>query len=72
MLDFEENMKEMKKVTPNGFKDMLVTHPKHWCRAYFNTKIKYDIVDNNLVEALGKFHPRYPTFRLTITIVPNF
>ena len=50
MPDFEDNMKEMKKLTPTGFEDMLVTHPKHWCRVFFNTDVS-DIVDNNLVEA---------------------
>ena len=53
MPDFEENMKEMKKLSPDGFEDILQTHPRHWCRAYFNTEVKCDIVDNNLIEAFN-------------------
>ena len=53
MPDFEANMEEMKRLTPTGFDDMLNLHPRHWCRAYFNTEVKCEIVDNNLVEAFN-------------------
>ena len=53
MLDFEEIMKKMQKLSPEGFEDILTTHPRHWCKAYFNTEVKCDIVDNNLIEAFN-------------------
>ncbi|XP_050209237.2 uncharacterized protein LOC126659951 [Mercurialis annua] len=53
MPDFEQNMKELKKLTPKGFEAILRTHPRHWCRAYFNTEVKCDIVDNNLIESFN-------------------
>ena len=46
-------MEEIKRLAPRGFEDMLNTHPKHWCRAYFNTEVKCDIIDNNLIEAFN-------------------
>ena len=52
MPDFEANMEEMKKLAPKGFNDILNTHPRHWCRAYFNTDVK--CVDNNLIEAFNE------------------
>ncbi|KAK1368547.1 hypothetical protein POM88_034639 [Heracleum sosnowskyi] len=53
MPDFEANMMELKKLSPRGFEDILHTHPKHWCKAYFTTEVKCDIVDNNLIEAFN-------------------
>ncbi|XP_050238794.1 uncharacterized protein LOC126680332 [Mercurialis annua] len=53
MPDFDKNMEAMRALTQKGFDDMLVTHPRHWCRAYFTTEVKCDIVDNNLIEAFN-------------------
>ena len=53
MPDFEANMKDMMLMSPQGYEDMLNCHPSHWCRAYFNTEVKCDIVDNNLIEAFN-------------------
>ncbi|KAK1402588.1 hypothetical protein POM88_002193 [Heracleum sosnowskyi] len=53
MPNFEANMMEFKKLSPRGFEDILHTHPKHWCKAYFTTEVKYDIVDNNLIEVFN-------------------
>ena len=53
MPDFEANMEEIKRLTPEGFRDMLNLHPRYWCRAYFNTQVKCDIIDNNLIECFN-------------------
>ena len=46
MSKFEANMEK-------GFKGMLNYLLRHWCRVYFNTEVKCDIVDDNLVEAFN-------------------
>ena len=54
-------MEDMKRLTKAGFKDMLNCHPRHWCRAYFNTEVKCDIIDNNLIEAFNDMIVEYRT-----------
>lgn len=54
MPNFETYVEEMKKLSPQGFGDMLHTHPRHGCRAYFTTEVKCDIVDNNLIDTFNR------------------
>ncbi|GAV79396.1 hypothetical protein CFOL_v3_22861 [Cephalotus follicularis] len=31
-----------------AYEDMMKKNPKFWCKAYFSTILRYDIIDNNL------------------------
>ena len=54
MPDFEQNMTKLRKLSPEGFEDILTgLHPRYWYRAYFNTEVKCNIVHNNLIEAFN-------------------
>ena len=61
MPNFETNMEDMKRLTKARFEDMHNYHPRHWCRAYFNTKVKCDIIDNNLIEDFNGMIVEYRT-----------
>lgn len=51
MPDFKVNLTEFKKLSSKEFEDILHTHPKHWCKAYFTTQVR--IVDINLIETFN-------------------
>lgn len=40
-------------MSPQHHDDLFHTEPKHWCKAFFDTNIKCDVVDNNLSEAFN-------------------
>ncbi|OMO98661.1 hypothetical protein COLO4_13780 [Corchorus olitorius] len=48
-------MDELKKKRPSAHEDLMKVAPEHhrWCRAFFQEESCYEIVDNNLTEALN-------------------
>ncbi|GKV06937.1 hypothetical protein SLEP1_g18754 [Rubroshorea leprosula] len=48
--EFTKALDELTSLKPSARETMLNTNPKHWCRAFFQTETKSDIVDNNMCE----------------------
>ncbi|XP_056174657.1 uncharacterized protein LOC115667281 isoform X2 [Syzygium oleosum] len=53
MSDFEVHRQRLKEMTHQGHDDLFRTEPKHWCKAFFDTNIKCDVIDNNLSKAFN-------------------
>ncbi|XP_056175213.1 uncharacterized protein LOC115669081 [Syzygium oleosum] len=53
MVEYDEHAQALKKISPAAYHDLVQTEPKHWSRAFFTTKVKCDIVDNNLCETFN-------------------
>ncbi|XP_039155563.1 uncharacterized protein LOC120287001 [Eucalyptus grandis] len=50
---FEKHLEELGKMSKTGKADLMRIAPKYWCKAFFETICKSDIVDNNLSEAFN-------------------
>ncbi|GKV33693.1 hypothetical protein SLEP1_g42167 [Rubroshorea leprosula] len=53
MVEFNKAMDELARLKPAAKGTMLKTDPKHWCRAFFQTETKSDVVDNNMCEVFN-------------------
>lgn len=50
---FEDNLKILADKKQKAVEDILKVPPKKWCRAFFNTDSRIDLVDNNMCEAFN-------------------
>ncbi|WOK98440.1 hypothetical protein Cni_G07152 [Canna indica] len=59
--EFKDMLKEMDKVSKEAARDLLRYPPQTWCRAYFTTTCKNDMVDNNITESFNSWikEPRH-------------
>ena len=50
---FKSNIEAIKAAEPKAYDWLMSKGPQHWCRAYFRTSVKCDIVLNNLCETFN-------------------
>lgn len=53
--EFNLRMDEIKGISPLAHSDLLKTDPRFWCRAFFDTLTKCEMVDNNLSECFNSW-----------------
>ncbi|XP_009621676.1 uncharacterized protein [Nicotiana tomentosiformis] len=51
--DFKDQLKNLGSLSEQAVKDLLWYPPQSWCRAYFDTKCKNNMVDNNFTESFN-------------------
>ena len=51
--EFTNNMKKMGEISPNATSDLVAYPPNTWCRAYFRTRSKSWVVDNNFTKSFN-------------------
>ncbi|GKV49409.1 hypothetical protein SLEP1_g56160 [Rubroshorea leprosula] len=51
--EFSKALDELTSLKPSTRETMFNTDPKHWCRAFFQTETKSNIVDNNMCEVFN-------------------
>ncbi|XP_075110461.1 uncharacterized protein LOC142181445 [Nicotiana tabacum] len=53
--EFKNHLKSMGDVTEEAAKTLVGYPPQNWCRAYFDTICKNNMVDNNFTESFNKW-----------------
>jgi hypothetical protein len=51
--DLDYELKKLNKLGNGSVAELLETPPHTWCRAYFSTRCKCDVVDNNMAETFN-------------------
>ena len=51
--EFEDNLKKLGEVNKKSAEDLLKYNPATWCRAFFSSRCKSDVVDNNMCETFN-------------------
>ena len=51
--DFEAQSQRLYNSNKEAWTVLMKTDPKHWCRSFFNSGVKCDVVENNLCEAFN-------------------
>ncbi|GKV17152.1 hypothetical protein SLEP1_g27688 [Rubroshorea leprosula] len=52
---FNKNMEEIRNLTVEGHDALKSIPPELWCKAFFDTSCKYDVVDNNMNETFNNW-----------------
>nr|XP_033517044.1 uncharacterized protein LOC117281304 [Nicotiana tomentosiformis] len=53
--EFEDQLKKLGELDEEAAKDLLKYPPQAWCKAYFDTKCKNEMVDNNVTESFNSW-----------------
>ena len=48
--EFKDNIKKLRELSKKAAEDLLKYPPHNWCRAYFSSRCKSYMVDNNISE----------------------
>ena len=51
--EFEENLKKLGEVSKPAAEDLMKYNPANWCMAFFSSRCKSDLVDNNMCETFN-------------------
>ncbi|KAL4308001.1 hypothetical protein GQ457_01G017620 [Hibiscus cannabinus] len=52
-VEFQRHSSRMSKLKDKALRSLMTKDPKYWSKAYFSTKSKCDVVDNNFSEAFN-------------------
>ncbi|XP_065864779.1 uncharacterized protein [Euphorbia lathyris] len=53
--EFKDNLKKMGSINKKAVEHLLKYPPQHWCRAFFSTRYKDHMVDNNMTESFNSW-----------------
>ncbi|KAL4289499.1 hypothetical protein GQ457_14G002690 [Hibiscus cannabinus] len=53
--DFKDTLEEIKSVSSKSYDWLVKTNPEQWCKAFFTSATKSDMLLNNLCECFNKF-----------------
>ena len=51
--EFKDNLEKIGKISKKAAEDLLKYPPHNWCRAYFSSRCKSYMVDNNIAESFN-------------------
>ena len=51
--EFEDNLKKLGEVSKSAAEDLMKYNPANWWRAFFSSRCKSDVVDNNMCETFN-------------------
>jgi hypothetical protein len=57
--DFYATMEELKGLNHKVYKYFEKVNPRTWCRGWFNTSAKYDLLHNNLAECFNAWITKF-------------
>ncbi|XP_075079916.1 uncharacterized protein LOC107768843 [Nicotiana tabacum] len=52
--EFKDQLRTLETISEQAAKDLIWYPPQNWCRAYFDTTCKNQMVDNNFTESFNK------------------
>ncbi|OIT37925.1 hypothetical protein A4A49_59065 [Nicotiana attenuata] len=53
--DFKDQLKNLGELSVDAVKELLRYPPQNWCRSYFDTLCKSQMVDNNFTESFNSW-----------------
>lgn len=48
---FNDNMRKLGKISRKAFEALMAYPPQTWCQAFFSSRCKSNIIDNNISES---------------------